>query len=197
MLTGQARRRGVRHRRRDRRLRDRYGRHTFGQSALLARRLVEAGTPFVTVNCVPWDHHGTAAQLTTEEGARKLIPPLDRAIAALIDDLIDRGLYDSTLVVAMGEFGRTPRMNKDAGRDHWGNTFSVLMGCGSMKMGQVIGRSSAARRARRRPADQPAGRGRDGLPPPGHRRPFGHLRGPRRTADVPDRERRADPELVG
>jgi hypothetical protein len=123
--------------------RERYGQHTFGQSALLARRLVEAGTPFVTVNCVPWDHHGTKPQLKTEEGARKLIPPLDRAIAALIDDLIERGLYDSTLVVAMGEFGRTPRMNRDAGRDHWGNTFSVLMGCGSMRMGQVIGRSSA------------------------------------------------------
>ena len=127
----------------DPRLRDRYGRHTFGQSALLARRLIEAGTPFVTVNCVPWDHHGTKPQLTTEDGARQLIPPLDRAIAALIDDLIGRGLYDSTLVVAMGEFGRTPRMNKDAGRDHWGHTFSVLMGCGSMRMGQVIGRSSA------------------------------------------------------
>ena len=123
-------------------LRDRYGRHTFGQSALLARRLVEAGVPFVTVNCVPWDHHGTRPQLKTEEGAKKLIPPLDRAIGALIDDLIDRGLYDSTLVVAMGEFGRTPRMNKDAGRDHWGKTFSVLMGCGSMRMGQVIGRSN-------------------------------------------------------
>jgi hypothetical protein len=124
-------------------VRDRYGRHTFGQSALLARRLVEAGTPFVTVNCVPWDHHGTPPQLKTEEGARKLIPPLDRALGALVDDLVGRWLYDSTLVVAMGEFGRTPRMNKDAGRDHWGNTFSVLMGCGSMRMGQVIGRSSA------------------------------------------------------
>ena len=124
-------------------VRDRYGRHTFGQSALLARRLVEAGVPFVTVNCVPWDHHGTPPQLKTEVGANKLIPPLDRAIGALIDDLIARGLYDSTLVVAMGEFGRTPRMNKDAGRDHWGKTFSVLFGCGSMRMGQVIGRSSA------------------------------------------------------
>jgi hypothetical protein len=124
-------------------VRDRYGRHTFGQSALLARRLVELGTPFVTVNCVPWDHHGTPPQLKTEEGAKKLIPPLDQAIAAFIEDLIKRGLYDSTLVVAMGEFGRTPRMNKDAGRDHWGNTFSVMMSCGSMRMGQVIGRSSA------------------------------------------------------
>ncbi|HND53956.1 MAG TPA: DUF1501 domain-containing protein, partial [Pirellulaceae bacterium] len=120
---------------------DRYGRHTFGQSALLARRLVERGVTFVTVNCVPWDHHGSPGQMKTEEGARKLIPPTDRAIAALVGDLIDRGLYQDVLVVAMGEFGRTPRMNANAGRDHWGDTFSVLFGCGAMKMGQVIGRS--------------------------------------------------------
>ncbi|MBI5759271.1 MAG: DUF1501 domain-containing protein [Planctomycetales bacterium] len=122
-------------------LRDAYGRHTFGQSALLARRLVERGVTFVTANCVPWDHHGSPGQFKTEEGAKKLIPPLDKAIGALIRDLIDRGLYEKTLVVAMGEFGRTPRMNANAGRDHWGDTFSVLMGCGGMKMGQVIGRS--------------------------------------------------------
>jgi hypothetical protein len=121
--------------------RDEYGRHTFGQSMLLARRLVERGVTFVTANCVPWDHHGSTGQYKTEEGARKLIPPLDRAIGALIRDLIERGLYERTLVVAMGEFGRTPRMNSNAGRDHWGNTFSVLIGCGGMKMGQVIGRS--------------------------------------------------------
>jgi uncharacterized protein (DUF1501 family) len=124
-------------------MRERYGRHTFGQSALLARRLVEHGVSFVTVNCVPWDHHGSPGQYKTEEGARLLIPPLDRAIYGLITDLIERGLYERTLVVAMGEFGRTPRMNNYAGRDHWGNTFSVLMGCGGMKMGQVIGQSSA------------------------------------------------------
>ncbi len=123
--------------------RDRYGRHTFGQSALLARRLVESGVTFVTVNCVPWDHHGAPGQYKTEEGGRLLIPPLDRAIAALIEDLGDRGLHDNVLVVAMGEFGRTPRMNALAGRDHWGNTFSVLFSCGSMRMGQAIGRSSA------------------------------------------------------
>jgi hypothetical protein len=123
-------------------LRDRYGRHTFGQSALLARRLVEAGVAFVTVNCVPWDHHGTAGRYRTEEGAKLLIPPLDRAIAALVEDLTQRGLYEKTLIVAMGEFGRTPRMNADGGRDHWGNTFSVLMGCGSMKMGQTVGKST-------------------------------------------------------
>jgi uncharacterized protein (DUF1501 family) len=124
------------------RVRDRYGRHTFGQSALLARRLVEAGVTFVTVNCVPWDHHGTGGRLRTKEGGKRLIPPLDRAIAALIEDLSQRGLYEKTLVVAMGEFGRTPRMNADGGRDHWGHTFSVLMGCGSMKMGQAVGKST-------------------------------------------------------
>lgn len=123
--------------------RDRYGRHTFGQSALLARRLVEAGVTFVTVNCQPWDHHGNGGRMKTAEGAKLLIPPFDKALAALVEDLVERGLYDRTLVVAMGEFGRTPRMNSDAGRDHWGNAFSVLMGCGSMKMGQVIGRSTA------------------------------------------------------
>jgi hypothetical protein len=124
------------------RVRDRYGRHTFGQSALLARRLVEHGVTFVTVNCVPWDHHGSPGQYKTEEGARLLIPPLDRAIAALVQDLIERGRFEKTLVVAMGEFGRTPRMNANAGRDHWGNTFSVLLAGGGLRMGQTIGRSS-------------------------------------------------------
>jgi uncharacterized protein (DUF1501 family) len=123
-------------------LRDRYGRHTFGQSALLARRLVEAGVTFVTVNCVPWDHHGTPPQLRTEEGARQLIPPLDRAIAGVVEDLVQRGLFERVLVVAMGEFGRTPRMNADAGRDHWGQTFSVLFAGGGLRMGQIIGHSS-------------------------------------------------------
>jgi hypothetical protein len=133
-------------------LRDRYGRHTFGQSALLARRLVEAGVTFVTVNCVPWDHHGNGGRYKTAEGAKLLIPPFDLALAALVNDLIERGLYDRTMVIAMGEFGRTPRMNSDAGRDHWGNVFSVLVGCGSMKMGQVIGRSNAKGEY---PADRP------------------------------------------
>lgn len=122
-------------------LRDAYGRHTFGQSALLARRLVERGVTFVTVNTQPWDHHGTANRLPTEEGARLLIPPVDRAIAALVSDLHDRGLYEKTLVVAMGEFGRTPRMNSAGGRDHWGHAFSVLMAGGRYAMGQTIGKS--------------------------------------------------------
>jgi hypothetical protein len=122
-------------------LRDTYGRHTFGQSALLARRLVERGVTFVTVNTEPWDHHGTANRLPTEKGAKLLIPPVDRAIAALIRDLVDRGLWEKTLVVAMGEFGRTPRMNDAGGRDHWGHTFSVLLSGGRFRMGQTIGQS--------------------------------------------------------
>ena len=120
-----------------------YGMHTFGQSALVARRLIERGVTFVTVNCVPWDHHGSSNRYQTEEGSNLLIPPLDTAISGLIDDLENRGLYEDTMVIAMGEFGRTPRMNKYAGRDHWGRTFSVLVGCGGMNMGQVIGRSNA------------------------------------------------------
>jgi hypothetical protein len=124
-------------------LRDAYGRHTFGQSALLARRLVENGVTFVTVNTQPWDHHGTANRLPTEKGAKLLIPPVDQAIAALVRDLIDRGLYEKTLVVAMGEFGRTPKMNNAAGRDHWGHSFSVLMSGGRFRMGQTIGESDA------------------------------------------------------
>ncbi len=120
-----------------------YGMHTFGQSALVARRLIERGVTFVTVNCVPWDHHGSSNRYQTEEGSNLLIPPLDLAVSGLIDDLESRGLYEDTMVIAMGEFGRTPRMNKYAGRDHWGRTFSVLVGCGGMNMGQVIGRSNA------------------------------------------------------
>ena len=123
-------------------LRDGYGRHTFGQSALLARRLVERGVTFVTVNTQPWDHHGTANRYPTEKGAKLLIPPVDRAIAALVRDLIDRGLYEKTLVVAMGEFGRTPKINAAAGRDHWGHTFSVMLAGGGLNMGHTIGSSN-------------------------------------------------------
>ncbi len=121
--------------------RDKYGRHTFGQSALLARRLVERGVTFVTVNTQPWDHHGTANRLPTEKGAKQLIPPTDRAIAGLIRDLIDRDLYRKTLVVAMGEVGRTPKMNSAAGRDHWGHSFSVMMAGGETTGGIVVGES--------------------------------------------------------
>lgn len=123
-------------------IRDHYGRHIFGQSALLARRLVEAGVTFVTVNTEPWDHHATAGRLPTGEGGKKLIPPFDAAFAALIEDLHQRGLAERVLVLAMGEFGRTPRMNPEGGRDHWGNTFSVAFAGGSIRKGQVIGKSN-------------------------------------------------------
>lgn len=122
-------------------VRDSYGRHEFGQSALLARRLVERGVTFVTVNTQPWDHHGTANRYATAEGAKLLLPPFDCAMAALVRDLVDRGLYERTMIVAMGEFGRTPRMNDAAGRDHWGHTFSVAMGGGSLRQGITVGAS--------------------------------------------------------
>lgn len=124
-------------------LRDAYGRHEFGQSALLARRLIERGVTFVTVNTQPWDHHGTANRYATAEGAKRLLPPFDCALAALVNDLVDRGLYERTMIVAMGEFGRTPRMNDAAGRDHWGHTFSVLMGGGALARGVVVGASDS------------------------------------------------------
>ncbi len=123
-------------------LRDKYGRHIFGQSALLARRLVEAGVTFVTVNTEPWDHHATAGRLPTKEGGQKLIPPFDAAFASLIEDLHQRGLNKKMLLVAMGEFGRTPRMNPEGGRDHWGNVFSVAFAGGEIKTGQVVGKSN-------------------------------------------------------
>ncbi|MSR53905.1 MAG: DUF1501 domain-containing protein [Gemmataceae bacterium] len=123
-------------------VRDRYGRHIFGQSALLARRLVEAGVTFVTVNTEPWDHHATAGRLPTAEGGKKLIPPFDAAFASLVEDLHQRGLNKKVLVVAMGEFGRTPRMNPEGGRDHWGNVFSVAFAGGEIKTGITVGKSN-------------------------------------------------------
>jgi Protein of unknown function (DUF1501) len=135
-------------------VRDVYGRHTFGQSALLARRLVEAGVTFVTVNTEPWDHHATAGRLPTGEGGKKLIPPFDAAFAALVDDLHQRGLNKRVLVVAMGEFGRTPRMNPEGGRDHWGNVFSVAFAGGNLKTGQAVGKSNPRGEY---PVDRPLG----------------------------------------
>lgn len=115
-------------------LRDRYGRNTFGQSCLLARRLVEGGVTFVTVNYGGWDHHSKIF-----ENLDKKLPEFDRGFSALIGDMHDRGLLDETLVVCMGEFGRTPKINKDAGRDHWGPAASLLFAGAGVKPGQVIG----------------------------------------------------------
>ena len=117
-------------------LRDRYGRNTVGQSMLLARRLVEAGVTCVTVRCTGWDDHNTIAP-----NLRKRAPVYDRAISTLIEELFERGLEKDVMVVAMGEFGRTPRINKNAGRDHWGALMSVLLAGGGLKTG-IVGASN-------------------------------------------------------
>jgi len=115
-------------------LRDRFGRNTFGQSCLMARRLVASGVKFVTINYGGWDHHGKIF-----EGLDNKLPEFDRGLSALIDDMHDRGQLDETLVVVMGEFGRTPKINKDAGRDHWGPAGSMLFAGGGVKPGNVVG----------------------------------------------------------
>ena len=122
--------------REDSRLRDRYGRNTFGQRLLLSRRLVEAGVPFVLVRTFDWDDH-----IGLEARMRRRAPTYDAGLAALIRDLKQRGLARRVLVVAMGEFGRTPRVNANGGRDHWPGVMSVLMSGGSYRMGQAIGAS--------------------------------------------------------
>lgn len=120
--------------REDTKLRDEYGRNEFGQSCLMARRLVESGVRFVTVNYGGWDHHKKIF-----EGLDKKVPEFDRGFSTLIRDLHDRGTLKETLVVAMGEFGRTPKVNKDAGRDHWGRAGSMIFAGAGVRGGQVIG----------------------------------------------------------
>ncbi|MEE3370963.1 MAG: DUF1501 domain-containing protein [Planctomycetota bacterium] len=120
----------------DPKLRDRYGRHQYGQSALLARRLVEAGTRCVTINTGYWDHHNEI-----EKGLEEHLPPLDRAIWALVDDLKQRGMLDDVVIYCSGEFGRTPLMNGHAGRDHWSNCFTVMLAGGGIQGGRVVGAS--------------------------------------------------------
>ena len=116
------------------RLRDRYGRNTFGQSCLLARRLVERDVRFVTVNYGGWDHHAKIW-----DGLNKKLPEFDTGFSALIEDLHQRGLLVNTLVVCMGEFGRTPKVNKDTGRDHWGPAASLLFAGAGARGGLVLG----------------------------------------------------------
>ena len=128
-------------------VRQRYGPggvNGIGQSCLLARRLVERGVPFVTVNHTGWDTHQDIFTLKerypTDRNAH--LPSLDRALSALIQDLTDRRMLDETLVVVMGEFGRTPKINSQGGRDHWPNVFSVML-AGGVQGGQIIGSSDA------------------------------------------------------
>lgn len=115
-------------------LRDRYGRNTFGQSCLMARRLIEAGVRFATVNYGGWDHHAKIF-----ENLDRKLPEFDVGFSALIEDMHARGLLKDTLVVCMGEFGRTPKVNKDAGRDHWGPAASMLFAGAGVQPGRIIG----------------------------------------------------------
>ena len=128
------------------RTRDAYGRDSIGEKALLARRLIEAGSSYVLVSGA-WgyfDHHGDEVRWGgIVKGLKPLLPRIDRVIYALINDLQDRGLLDSTLVLMMGEFGRGPTINKNAGRDHWTNCMSMLVAGGGMPAGQVIGSTDA------------------------------------------------------
>ncbi len=121
-------------------VRDRYGRHKWGQSHLLARRLIEAGSKFVTTvngQSIVWDTHKD-----NFNGLKnRLVPPAERAFVALLDDLKERGLLDETLVIWMGDFGRTPKINSDAGRDHWPPCNSIVLAGGGVRGGQVIGES--------------------------------------------------------
>jgi uncharacterized protein (DUF1501 family) len=130
--------------REDPKLRDRYGRNKHGQSMLLARRLVETGVRFVGVydhqvngQLVNWDAHQDVFPRLKND----LLPPADQAFAALIEDLTERGLLDSTLVIALGEFGRTPKVNATAGRDHWPHCFSAVLAGGGVRGGTLYGAS--------------------------------------------------------
>lgn len=120
------------------RMRDRYGRSTFGQGCLMARRLIEAGVTFVEVQSGGWDTHGDELNQI-----KRIAPPTDQATAALIGDLKVRGLLDKTLVIWMGEFGRTPRINLTAGRDHYPHAFNLALAGAGVRGGQVIGATDA------------------------------------------------------
>ena len=122
--------------------RDRYGRDSLGEKALLARRLVEAGSTFVTVSGA-WgyfDHHGDEVRWGgIKKGLTPLLPSVDRTLHAIVTDLEDRGLLDSTLILMLGEFGRSPTINKNGGRDHWPRVMSMVVAGGGLRHGQVIG----------------------------------------------------------
>ena len=127
-------------------LRDAYGRNAFGQGCMLARRLVERGVPFVEVTlggldgqpAIGWDTHAQ-----NFESVKQLSGVLDSGWATLMKDLAGRGLLDTTTIVWMGEFGRTPKINGNAGRDHYPNAWTAVLGGGGIKGGQVVGRTSA------------------------------------------------------
>ena len=133
---------------------ERYGNNRFGRSCLVARRLIETGVGVVTV---PWMHRQSEQNFDThnQNFAKMktiLLPPVDRAVSALLEDLEQRGMLDETLVAWTGEFGRTPRVNNNAGRDHWGRVYSTMLAGGGIRGGRAYGRSD---RIGGVPADNP------------------------------------------
>lgn len=166
--------------------REMYGRHTWGQSVLLARRLVEAGTTFVTCHFAGWDHHWDL-----EKGMNNYLPKVDQCVHGLLTDLANRGLLEKTMVILCGEFSRTPRMNDGGnggppmsmgtpGRDHWGNAMSVLVAGGGIQGGRLIGSTN---RLGEEPKDQP-------LQPGDLHHTIFHVLGIDRTAHFIDRSGR-------
>jgi len=158
MVTGEKARKAFDLSQEDAKMRERYGRHTWGQSTLLARRLVEAGATFVTCQFGGWDHHWNL-----QSGMQNYLPKIDQLVSALFTDLSERGLYDKVLVVLCGEFSRTPRMNDGGnggppgsmgtpGRDHWGNAMFCLLGGGGVKGGTIVGSTNRLGEA---PQDRP------------------------------------------
>jgi hypothetical protein len=139
IVTGPAAREAFDISKEDPKTRDRYGRHTWGQSCLLARRLVEAGVTFVTVDMGGWDTHSN----NFNELKTRNLPRFDQAFGTLVEDLAQRGLHEKVLVFVMGEFGRTPRINSTAGRDHWPGANAVVYAGGGLKMGQAVGATDA------------------------------------------------------
>jgi uncharacterized protein (DUF1501 family) len=130
------------------RMRDRYGRTRFGQSCLMARRLIEAGVRFVTINMfetvfdeLTWDIHGSRPFTDINEMSKIIAPNFDNAYATLLEDLAERGLLSNTIVVATGEFGRTPKINPAGGRDHHPGVWSMLIGGGPIRGGRIVGES--------------------------------------------------------
>ncbi len=120
-------------------VRDRYGNTGFGKGCLMARRLVEAGVPFIEVDLGGWDTHANNFRtLQTQK-----LPELDKAMSALVGDLRERGLLDDTAIIWLGEFGRTPRINGNAGRDHWARSWSVVVGGAGFKRGTVVGKTNS------------------------------------------------------
>jgi uncharacterized protein (DUF1501 family) len=137
-------------------LHEKYGRHPWGQAALLARRLVERGVTFVTINHYEadvdwWDDHSNI-----EKNLTRRLPLYDQALGTLLEDIHERGLARSVLVVACGEFGRSPRIDQQAGRGHWPRAMSALLSGGGLKEGQVIGATTADGGE---PRDRPLGPG--------------------------------------